>query len=117
MSKISERPGQKQPDNNTLADLSGNVRLIHGIAVFSKLSASDGDASAWFRGNYDLTSERVNMHGQLTTEASLGKTTSGIKAVFAKALQPLFRRGKHQKVVPVKISGTYRKPSFGLDGA
>jgi len=117
MSKISERPHQKQPDNNTLADLSGNVRLVHGIAVFSKLSASDGDASAWFRGNYDLTSERVNMHGQLTTEASLGKTTSGIKAVFAKALQPLFRKGKHQKVVPVKISGTYHKPSFGLDGA
>jgi hypothetical protein len=117
LSKISERHDQKQPDDNTLANLSGNVRLLHGIARFSQLSARDGDASAWFRGNYDLTNQQVNMHGQLTTEASLGKTTSGIKAVFAKALEPLFKKGKHQKVVPVKISGTYRKPSFGLDGA
>jgi hypothetical protein len=117
LSKISERPDQKQADDNTLADLSGNVRLLHGIAQFSQLSAREGDASAWFRGNYDLTNEQVNMHGQLTTEASLGKTTSGIKAVFAKALEPLFKKGKHQKVVPVRISGTYRNPSFGLDGA
>jgi hypothetical protein len=116
LSKISERHDQKQPDNDTLADLSGNVRLLNGIARFSKLSARDGNATAWLHGNYDLTSERVDLHGQLTTEASLGNTTSGIKAVFAKALEPLFKKGGHQKVVPVKISGTYHNPSFGLDG-
>lgn len=116
LSKISERPDQKHPNDSALADLSGNVRLQNGVAQFSKLSARDGNASAWFRGNYDLTNEHVNMHGQLTTEASLGKTTSGIKAVFAKALEPLFKKGKHQKVVPVKIGGTFHNPSFGLDG-
>jgi hypothetical protein len=117
LSKISERHDQKQPDENSLADLSGNVRLLHGIAQFSKLSARDGNATAWFRGNYDLTDEHVDLHGQLTTEASLGKTTSGIRSVFAKALEPLFKKGSHQKVVPVRISGTYHNPSFGLDGA
>lgn len=116
VSKISERHDQKQPDDSTLADLSGNVRLINGIARFSKLSARDGNATAWLHGNYDLTNEHVDLHGQLTTEASLGKTTSGIKSVFAKALEPLFKKGSHQKVVPVKISGTYHNPSFGLDG-
>lgn len=116
LSKISERHDQKQPDQNMLADLSGSVRLVKGIAQFSKLSARDGDATAWFRGNYDLTNERVNLHGQLTTEASLSKTTSGIKSVFAKALEALFKKGRHEKVVPVKISGTYHNPSFGLDG-
>jgi AsmA-like C-terminal region len=117
LSKVSERHDQKQPDENSLADLSGNVRLLHGIAQFSKLSARDGNATAWFRGNYDLTNEHVDLHGQLTTEASLGKTTSGIKSVFAKALEPLFKKGSHQKVVPVRIGGTYHNPSFGLDGA
>jgi len=116
VSKISERHDQKQPDDSTLGDLSGNVRLINGIARFSKLSARDGNATAWLHGNYDLTNEHVDLHGQLTTEASLGKTTSGIKSVFAKALEPLFKKGSHQKVVPVKISGTYHNPSFGLDG-
>ena len=116
LGKISEKHDQKQADENTLADLSGNVRLLHGIAQFSKLSARDGNATAWFRGNYDLTNEHVNLHGQLTTEASLGNTTSGIKSMFAKALEPLFKKGRHEKVVPVKISGTYHNPSFGLDG-
>jgi hypothetical protein len=116
LSKISERHDQKQPDQNTLADLSGNVRLRNGIAQFSKLSARDGNATAWFRGNFDLTNEHVDLHGQLTTEASLGNTTSGIKSVFAKALEPLFKKGHHNKVVPVRISGTYHNPSFGLDG-
>jgi hypothetical protein len=117
LSKIAERPDQKEPDQNSPADLSGNVRLLKGIAHFSQLSARDGNATAWFRGNYDLTNEQVNLHGQLTTEASLTKTTSGIKSVFAKALEPLFKKGPHEKVVPVKINGTYHHPSFGLDGA
>jgi hypothetical protein len=116
LSKISERHDQKQPDDNMTTDLSGSVRLLNGIARFSKLSARDGAATAWFQGNFDLTNERLDMHGKLTTQASLGNTTSGIKAVFAKALEPLFKKGRHDKVVPVKIGGTYRNPSFGLDG-
>jgi hypothetical protein len=116
LSKISERHDQKQPDDNMATDLSGSVRLLNGIARFSKLSARDGAATAWFQGDFDLTNERVDMHGKLTTQASLGNTTSGIKAAFAKALEPLFKKGRHDKVVPVKIGGTYRNPSFGLDG-
>jgi hypothetical protein len=89
--------------------------VLRGIAHFAELTAQDGDASAWFRGNYDLTDERVNMHGKLKTEASLAKTTSGIKSVFAKAIEPLFKKGPHAKIIPVKISGTFHHPSFGLD--
>jgi hypothetical protein len=116
VSKVAERPGQKEPDQTPLADLNGQVTVLKGIAHFAKLSAEDGDASAWFRGNYDLMDEHVNMHGTLTTRASLAKTTSGIKAVFAKVLDPLFKKSGNKKVVPVKISGTYHNPSFGLDG-
>jgi hypothetical protein len=115
MEKVSERPDQKQPEEGALATLKGQVTVLHGIAHFAELTAQDGDALAWFRGNYDLTDERVNMHGKLKTEASLTKTTSGIKAVFAKALEPLFKKGRHAKVIPVKISGTFHHPSFGLD--
>jgi hypothetical protein len=115
LEKVSERPDQKQPEEGALATLKGQVTVLHGIAHFAELTAQDGDASAWFRGNYDLTDERVNMHGKLKTEASLTKTTSGIKAVFAKALEPLFKKGPHAKVIPVKISGTFHHPSFGLD--
>jgi len=115
LNKISEGPDQKEPDETVLVNLTGQVTVLKGIAQFAQLSARDGDASALFHGSYDLTNERVNMHGNLKTEASLTKTTSGIKAVFAKALEPLFKKGRHAKVIPVKISGTFHHPSFGLD--
>lgn len=115
VSKIAERPNQKEPDGTDTADLRGRVTVLNGIAHFGQLSARDGDASALLRGSYDLDNERVNLRGKLTTEASLTKTTSGIKAVFAKAIEPLFKKGPHKKVVPVKISGTFHHPSYGLD--
>jgi hypothetical protein len=55
------------------------------------------------------------MHGQLKTAASLAKTTHGIKAMFAKAIEPFFKKKPHKTVVPVHVGGTYSHPSFGLD--
>ncbi len=114
VSKVSDA-GQKQPDDKPFTNFQGRVTLIKGIAHFPDLTLQEGDASAWFRGDYNLVNERVNMHGRLTTKASLSKATSGIKSVFAKVLEPIFKKGRNRKVVPVKISGTYHNPSFGLD--
>ena len=55
------------------------------------------------------------MHGQLKTAASLSKTTHGIKAMFAKVIEPFFKKKPHETVVPVHVGGTYSHPSFGLD--
>lgn len=115
LSKISKKPEQKQPDERTPASMSGKVTVVNGVAHFTELMVRDQDASAQFRGNYSLTDERVNMHGNLKTKVSLANTTSGLKAVFAKALEPLFKKKHNEKVVPVRISGTYHHPSFGLD--
>jgi len=62
-----------------------------------------------------LTDERVDMYGNLKTAASLAKTTHGISAVFAKVLEPFFKKKPHETVVPVKIGGTYSHPNFGLN--
>jgi hypothetical protein len=115
LNKIAENPGQKQPDQ-TLADFQGSVAIHHGVAYFSSLSVEDQGASALFHGSYNLINERVNMFGKLKTATSLTKTThGGISAVFAKVLEPFFKQRPHVNVVPVKIGGTYTRPSFGLD--
>src|SRR5207248_11781614 len=86
-----------------------------GVAHFSNLSVHDQDSAALLRGNFDLTDQKVNLHGNLKTAASLTKTTHGIKAVFAKAIEPFFKKKPHKTVQPVHIGGTYSHPSFGLD--
>lgn len=115
LAKVAEKPGQKEEDDSASAKMEGVVSVSRGIAHFSRLMIKDGDGSARFGGMYNLINDRVNMHGYLATEASLGKTTSGIKAAFAKVLQPLFKKGPHKKVIPVKITGSYHHPNFGLD--
>ncbi|HKW19377.1 MAG TPA: AsmA-like C-terminal region-containing protein [Terriglobales bacterium] len=115
MNQMAEAPHQKEPLEARDTQMQGQVRLSNGVAHLSNFYVRDGGASAQLQGSYNLVDERVNMHGKLTTEASLSKTTSGIKAAFAKALEPIFKKHGHEKVVPVKISGTYKRPSFGLD--
>ena len=56
------------------------------------------------------------MFGNRKTATSLTKSSSGgISAVFAKVLDPFFKKRSHVTVVPVKIGGTYTHPSFGLN--
>lgn len=114
MNKVAEAPHQKAPVNEQ-AQIDGRVDLSGGIARLSSLDLREGDASAQLHGTYNLIDQRLDMHGTLRTEASLTKTTSGIKAAFAKALEPFLKKQQRQKIVPVRISGTYRHPSFGLD--
>ena len=114
LDKIAESPGQKDP-TQTLSDFQGTVQLADGVAHFSSLSIHDQGAAATFHGNYSLTDERVDMYGNLKTAASLAKTTHGISAVFAKVLEPFFKKKPHETVVPVKIGGTYSHPNFGLN--
>lgn len=114
LNKIAENPDQKDP-TETLADFRGQVELTQGVARFSSLSVEDQGAAAMFHGSYNLMSERVNLYGNLKTATSLTKTTHGLSAVFAKVLEPFFKKRPHETVVPVKISGTYSHPSFGLN--
>jgi len=113
ISRVSSPPDQE--DSETLADFQGSVILRNGTAQFSSLSVHDQDAQASLRGTFNLINQKVDMYGHLKTAASLGKTTHGIKAVFAKVIEPFFKKKPHETVIPVHVGGTYSHPSFGLD--
>jgi len=51
----------------------------------------------------------------LRTDAELANTTHGPKALFLKVLDRFFKKKHVGYVAPVKITGTYGHPSFGLD--
>lgn len=115
LSKIAEAPNQDRPDPTIPASIHGQVSVENGVARFSELSMEDQGARAKLHGTFGLLDERVNLHGELKTAASLTKTTHGLKAVFAKVIEPFFKKRPHETVVPVKIGGTYSDPQFGLD--
>ena len=115
VSKIAEAPNQHGPDTLAPTSLQGKVSLSGGIATFSELRWEEQEAAAKFHGNFNVLDQRVNLHGELKTATSLTKSTHGVKAVFAKAIEPFFKKRPHETVVPVKIGGTYNQPQCGLD--
>lgn len=114
LSKLAQAPRQRQPDTSAPASIRGRVSVEDGVARFSELRIEDQYAWANLHGEFGLLDQRVNLHGQLKTATSLAKTTHGIKAIFAKAIEPFFKKKPHETVVPVSIGGTYSRPQFGL---
>ena len=115
--------GKKKQDSNedatdsesVLSDLKGHVVVKDGTAKFSDLSFSVPGALARMNGTYNLVSEKIDLRGTLTTKEEVSKTTHGVKALFLKVLDPFLKNKSAGYITPVKISGTYDHPSFGLD--
>ena len=112
--------GARGEDDDTdpesvLSDLKGHVVLKDGTATFSNLSFSVPGAFAQFHGTYSIITEKIDLHGILRTDAKLSKTAHGVKALLLKVLDPFFKKKPAGSLVPVKITGTYQNPSFGLD--
>lgn len=108
--------GQNKDDPETvLADLKGQVRLEHGISTFTELSFGVPGASAQLHGTYNVIDHRIDLHGQLQVDTQISKTTTGMKALLLKVMDPFFKKRRRGEVVPVHIGGTYEHPQYGLD--
>lgn len=113
--KKDEDTNDDTDPRTVLSDLKGHVSLRGGVATLSDLSFGVPGASAQMQGTYNLISEAVDLHGTLKTEAEISKTSHGMKSLLLKMLDPLFKSRRRGYVAPVKITGTYDHPSFGLD--
>ena len=98
-----------------LSKLKGHVEVKDGTATFSDLSFSIPGALAEMHGTFELTSHRIDLHGTLQMDSSLSHLAHGPKALILKVMAPFFRRKPKGSRVPVRITGTYENPSFGLD--
>jgi hypothetical protein len=109
--------GEKdQGDPETvLTGLKGQVNLLAGTARLSDLSFGVPGAAARLHGTYNLISYKIDLHGQMRVDSQISNTTSGSKAVLLKMMNPFFKKKRKGEVVPVRISGTYEHPTFGLD--
>jgi hypothetical protein len=90
------------------------VVLRSAIATMTDVSLSIPGADANMHGTFNVISQKIDFHGTVRTNADLSQQTSGMKSLFAKVLDPFFRK-KGGTVVPVVMNGTYRDPHFGLD--
>ena len=118
VNKLSAGAGGEKDDSDpetVLTDLTGRVTLEDGTARFSDLSFGVPGATSRVHGTYSLISHKIDLHGQLQVDTKISNTTGGAKAVLLKMMDPFFKKKRKGEVLPVRISGTYEHPSFGLD--
>jgi hypothetical protein len=108
--------GHTAPDGPTVVSrLQGAFTMQDGTLRFSRLSFGVPGATVRLAGTYGLRSQAIAFSGDLLLDASLRQTTTGWKSVLAWMAQPFFRRPGGGSRLPIRISGTREKFSFGLD--
>ena len=98
-----------------LTDLTGQVTLAGGVAHFADLSFGVPGASARMNGTYGLIDHKIDLRGQMQVDTKISKTTNGPKAFLLTVMDPFFKKQKKGEILPVKIAGTYERPTYGLD--
>jgi hypothetical protein len=109
------RGEDKEDPETVLSDLKGQVKLEGGVARFSALSFDVPAVKARMHGTYNIINHRIDLHGTMQVDSKISKTTSGIKALLLKVMDPFFKKKKKGEIVPVHIGGTFEHPQFGLD--
>lgn len=106
----------KAPDTQPIAArLTGQFRLNAGAITLPRLGFEIPGARITLRGSYQIASGAINMQGDARLEATISQMTTGVKRIFLKPIDPLFRRDGAGAVLPIKIGGTRGQPSFKLD--
>ena len=116
--ELSKRARGKEKERETekvTSHSEGNVRLQGGVAQFKPLMFEIPGASVAMSGRFNLLNEQIEFYGDARTAAVLSKQTSGIKSALLKPLDWIFKKKNAGAEIPVKMTGTYNDPHFGLD--
>lgn len=112
------RRGLGQPKNQDIEDvdvgLAGRFALAGGRARLADLAFSVPGATVRLNGSFDLRSEELDFQGHLLLDAKLSRTTTGVKSLIARVLNPWFSDKTGGTDLPIRISGTRSQPKFGL---
>jgi hypothetical protein len=97
------------------SEVTGEAIVQNGMSSFRDLDFRIPGAHARVRGTYNIVSRAIDIYGQMWLNTKLSKTTTGVKALASKVIDPFFKKGYHKgEIVPVRLTGTYEKPSYGL---
>ncbi len=102
--------------SSVVSNFNGRFKLGHGALHLSALQFSVPGAMVKLAGTYALKSETLDFKGALLLDAKISQTQTGIKSLLLKMVDPLFKQKDGSgSAIPIKIEGTRKAPSFGLD--
>ena len=112
-----KKPGEDDEDpSGVISNLDGHVQLKNGVATLTKISFEVPGAEAHMHGTFNLLNDKIDFHGTLKTDSDFSKMNGGgIKSIFLKPFDALFKKKPKGAEIPVKMAGTYYHPEPGLE--
>ncbi|MGE0704273.1 MAG: AsmA-like C-terminal region-containing protein [Vicinamibacterales bacterium] len=116
---LSQRARGQQQEEGTMparvtSDFSGTFELGNGALSLTPVTFDIPGAIVELSGRYGLQRETLAFRGNLYMDAKVSQTTTGLKSLALRLIDPLFRRNG-RTVVPLNVEGTRSDPQFGLD--
>ncbi|HLZ91599.1 MAG TPA: AsmA-like C-terminal region-containing protein [Candidatus Acidoferrum sp.] len=107
---------EEEDAERIVSDLKGHVDLKNGIATLTDISFSIPGAVANVHGTFNLLNEKIDFHGTLKTDAEFSKMGGGgLKSIFLKPFDAMFKKKPKGAEIPIKMTGTYSHPQPGLE--
>jgi hypothetical protein len=98
------------------SQFNGTFKLGGGTLTIPTVTFDVPGSLVRLSGAYELVPETINFTGTVVTEATISQMTTGWKSKLLRMVDPLFeRQGGGGSEIPLKISGSRKNPSFGLD--
>ncbi len=98
-----------------LSNLRAQANVTQGVSRLSQVEFRVPGAKALLSGTYSLLTYEADLHGVLLTSGNISQTQTGVKSLFIKVITPFFKRHKHGRVIPLKITGPYGHTNVSLD--
>ena len=115
--ELSRRSQGKSEDDRmqrVVTGLSGEFRMADGSLRLAGLQFQVPGATVSLNGRYHLASTELNFAGTLRMQATVSSAVGGVKSVFIKPFDWIFRRDGAGAVVPIRITGTRDAPKMGV---
>ena len=112
--KVGDKAEAVEPAKVT-SKFDGRFKLADSRLEIPDVTFDVPGAAVQLAGDYALVPETIDFKGTLFMDVKVSDTTTGIKHVLLKIVDPLFKRDGGGSAIPIKINGTRNEPSFGLD--
>jgi hypothetical protein len=116
LSRRSQGMRKDDPDlqSRTATSLSGAFAMAGGRIELQGVAFQVPGADVRLTGTYGVVTSEIDLAGSLRMRATVSKAVGGVRSIFLKPFDWIFRQDGAGAVVPIAIGGTPQKPTFGL---
>ena len=118
INELSHRARAKnvgEAKDNVVSNFQGHFKLTDGRITLPDLTFDAPGAKVQLAGQFALKPETLDFKGRLLMDAKISQTVGGFKGLLLKVVDPIFKKDGGGSAIPIKIGGTVKEPSFGLD--